>query len=66
MAFYLVGETLDLALTLLDDHEVEDGEVVVDDATSDRLSLSLTSSAWVVAGLALGEEELNSTDRGDT
>ena len=63
---YLVGESFDLSGTLLDDHEVEDGKIVVDDATSDRLSLSLTSSAGSVARLALGEKELNSTNRADT
>jgi hypothetical protein len=63
---YLVGESFDLSGTLLDDHEVEDGKIVVDDAASDRLSLSLTSSAGSVARLALGEKELNSTDRADT
>lgn len=63
---YLVGESFDLGITLLDDHEVEDGEIVVDNATSDGLSLTLTGSAGSVARLALGEEELNSTNRADT
>ncbi len=63
---YLVSESFDFTSTLLDDHEVEDGKIVVDDATSDRLSLTLTRSAGSVARLALGKEELNSTDRGDT
>ena len=31
----LIGETLNLALTLLDDGQAEDGEVVVDNATAD-------------------------------
>ena len=63
---YLVGESFDLSCTLLDDHEVEDGKIVVDDAASDGLSLALTRSAGSVARLALGEKELNSTNRADT
>ena len=45
------------ALTLLDDDQVEDGQVAVHDAAADRLAAALALSAGPVAGVALGQEE---------
>ena len=45
----LGGEALDVLLALLDDDEGEDGDVVSDDAASDRLALALTGAAGAVA-----------------
>ena len=52
-----VGKTWDVTLTLLDNGESENGQIHTDDATTDRLSLALTSAAWAVAGVACAEEE---------
>jgi len=55
-----VGQTRELLLALLDNDGGEDLNVVSDDASSDRLSLSLSSSAGTVARVALAEEEFGS------
>lgn len=52
-----VGQTGQLALTLLDDAESQDGKVEVGDGTTDRLALALTSAAGAVAAVAVGQEE---------
>lgn len=44
-----IGQAWDVAITLLDDRESEHRQILCDDASSDRLSLSLTSSSWSVA-----------------
>lgn len=62
----LGGESLDLLLSLLDDDDREDGDVVSDDASSDRLSLPLSGSSGSVARVAVGEEELDSVREQDT
>jgi len=53
------GKTLDIGITLLDDDEVHDGEIVSNDATTDRLSLSHTSTTFSVAGHTPLEKESN-------
>lgn len=55
-----VGQTFDVGVTLLDDGQREDSQVLADDATSDGLSLSFTSSSGSVARVALQQQELNS------
>lgn len=52
-----VGQTLDLGLALLDDDEVEHGEIGGDDAAAGRLALALTALADAVAGHAIAEEQ---------
>ena len=47
-----VGDTSDVLLSLLDNREGNDSEVWSADASSDRLSLSLTSSSWSVGSSA--------------
>ena len=49
----LVGETFDFAFSLLDNSQVQDRQVVVNNAAANRLSLTLTSAAWSVAGVTL-------------
>jgi hypothetical protein len=52
-----VGETGKLALTLLDNAEGKDGEVLTSDGTTNALALALTSAAGAVAAVAVGEEK---------
>ena len=62
----VVGEAGNLAIALLDDGHREDGEVAVDDAAANRLSLALTGAALTVAGVALAEEEADTAVGEDT
>lgn len=52
-----ISDAWDIGISLLDDGESENRQVHPDDAATNRLSLALTSSAWAVAGVALGEQE---------
>jgi len=61
-----VGQAGDVVLALSHDNGGEHAQVVVDDATSHRLSLSLTSSTASVAGGTVLEEESNSMSAEDT
>lgn len=47
-----VGDASDVLLTLLDDAEGNDGKIWASNASSDRLSLPLTSPAWSVGSSA--------------
>lgn len=55
-----VGQTLNVLLTLLDDSKSKDGQVLVDNAASDGLSLSLTRSSWSVTRVALRQQQSDS------
>ena len=61
-----VGEAGDVLLASLDDGEGEDGEVLADDATADRLPLALAGAARPVAGVAVGKEESDTSRVQDT
>jgi len=52
-----VSKAGELAVTLLDDAESNDSEVHADDAAANGFSLALASSAWSVAGVAIGEQK---------
>jgi len=52
-----VGETGELALTLLDDAQGENGKVLTGDGTTDGLALALTGAAGAVAAVTVGEEQ---------
>ena len=52
-----VGQTGELALTLLDDAEGQDGKVEVGDGTTDTLALPLSGAAGAVAAVAFAEEQ---------
>lgn len=55
-----VSQTLDVTVTLLDNRQSKDSQVLADNATSDGLSLTLTSSSWSVTRVALGQQQLDS------
>lgn len=61
-----VGQSGDLLFTLLDDDNGQDGDVGVDDATSDGLSLSFTGSSSSVARVTVGQEETGSVGKENT
>lgn len=44
-------------ITFLDDDQVENAEIGINDATTDRLALALASPAGTVAGVALAEQQ---------
>jgi hypothetical protein len=54
-----VGETWDITLALLDDGQSQNGQILSDNAATDGLALAFTGSAGSVAGVAIGEEELD-------
>jgi hypothetical protein len=55
-----VSQARDVCIALLDDREREDREVIADDAAADGFALALTGASGSVAGVAVGEEELDS------
>merc|ERR1719442_170631 len=57
----VVGQPGDLALALLHDGQVEDGQVPVHDAAADRLALALTVTPGSVASVSLVEEQPHAT-----
>lgn len=62
----LVGEALNLGVTLLDNGQRQGRQVVGDNAASDGCSLSLTVSSGSVARVALGQQESHSGGVHDT
>ena len=61
-----VGKSGNILLTLLDDHEVEDSKIGTDDAATDGLALTLTSTTSAVARVTVGEEEADTVVGEDT
>lgn len=61
-----VGDAGDLFVTLLDNAEGEDREVHADNATTDGLPLALTSATRAVAGVAVSEEQTDTSRVHDT
>ena len=55
-----VSQALNVRLTLLDDSKGNHRHVLVDNAASDGLSLSLTGSSWSVARVALRQQQSDS------
>lgn len=55
-----VSQALDVGVALLDHGQSNHGQVLVDDTSSDRLSLSLSGSSWSVTRVALGQQQSNS------
>lgn len=55
-----VGQTLNVSLTLLDNSQSNDRQVLVDDTASDGLSLSLTNSSWSVTRVTLRQQQSDS------
>jgi hypothetical protein len=61
-----IRQTRDVRISLLDDRESENRQVHGDDASTNRLSLSLTSSAGAVAAVTIGEEKADTSRVHDT
>ena len=61
-----IRQTRDIRISLLDDRESENRQVHGDDASTNRLSLSLTSSAGAVAAVTIGEEKADTSRVHDT
>ena len=57
LGVYGIREAWNVCITLLDDRQSEDGQVHGDNASTNGLSLALSSAAWAVAAVAIGEEE---------
>ena len=62
----LVGKTFNFAFALLDNGQVQDWQVVVDNASTDGFSLSFTSATWFVARVTLGKKKSDTTVVEDT
>lgn len=56
-----IGKAGNVTITLLDDNKGEDSEVHTDNASTDRLPLTLSGTAGSVAGVALGEKEADTS-----
>jgi hypothetical protein len=56
-----ISKTWNGFFALLHDGKSENGEILTDNAASDGLALAFTSSARSVAGVAIGEEESDSS-----
>jgi hypothetical protein len=61
-----IGQSRDVLFTLLDNHKGEDGQVRVDNASTDGLSLALTSATSTVGGVTLAQEETDTVGKKDT
>lgn len=61
-----VSKTGDLRLALLDDDKGKDSDIGSNDAATDRLAAALTGASGAVAGVAVGEEELDTVGEEDT
>ena len=61
-----VGQTGDLLLTLLDDDDGEDGNVGVDDASTNGLALALAVTTGTVTRVAVREEKTDTVRQEDT
>lgn len=61
-----ISQTFNLTGSLSEDDQVKDGKIGSDDATSNRLSLSLTNLSGSVARLTLLQEQSNSVVGDDT
>jgi len=56
-----VGDAGDIVVALLDDRERKDGQVHGHDAATDGFALALTGAAGSVAGVAVGEQQADSS-----
>jgi len=57
----IVGQSLDFLLSLSDEGEGQDSDVVINDASSNALPLSLTRSSDSIAGVALAHQNLGAS-----
>merc|ERR1719374_315209 len=56
-----VGQTWNIGFALLDDDEVENGEIGVDDAASDASAVTLTRASRTIAFVLSAQKQTNST-----
>jgi len=63
---FLVGDIWDFFFSLLDNDEGKDGDIGIDNASSDGLSFTFTSSSWSVAAKTFFEEEFDTFVGKDT
>jgi len=61
-----ISETWNITFALLDNGKSQDGKILTDNAATDRLALSLAGSSRSVAGVAVGEEKLDTSRKHDT
>jgi len=62
----VIGQPGDLRVALLDNDQREDGNVVSNNASTDRLALTLAGTAGTVARVSSGKEELDTVGEEDT
>lgn len=60
-----IGQSRNLILSLLDDAQGENSQVLSGNGTTDTLALALTGAARSVAAVAIAEEELNTVGEED-
>lgn len=56
-----IGQAGNIFIALLDNGKSEHSKILTDNAASNGLAFSFTGAARSVAGVAIGEEELNSS-----
>jgi len=61
-----VSETRDIIIALLHDRKSQNREILTDNAATDGLALAFTGASGSVAGVAVGEEELDTGGEHDT
>ena len=57
LGVYGVRQARNVVVALLDNRQSKDGQIHGDNTATNRLSLALSSAAWTVAAVAIGEEE---------
>ena len=63
---YSIGDSGNVVVALLHDAKCEHGKIHCDDASTDALPLALAGATGSVAGVAFGEEELDTGRVHDT
>lgn len=56
-----IGDTWDIGITLFDNNDGKDRKIGTNDATTDRLAFTFTSTTGTVARVASGKEESNTS-----
>ncbi len=56
-----ISETWDFALALLDDGKSQNRKILTDNTATDGRALAFTGSSGAITGVAVGEEELDTS-----